>query len=164
MRPFVAILVILLAGCDSDRIAKLQKENQELTAKLDATTKAVGLEAQEKCAKQAEIAFKQSGFHNGGPNNTLVGYTNHYNQKLNKCFIDISTTETNVKGVSVYRDVSDAFEGRPYADYMWINNQGKKYWEVKPFMCKVTPISGGEDKTCQSQDEFEALINGYMQN
>jgi len=33
--------------------------------------------------------------------------------------------------------VYDAFQGRVYANYIWINAKGKKYWEVAPTECDV---------------------------
>jgi hypothetical protein len=88
----------------------------------------------------------------------FAAYANHYHQKLNKCFIEIYS----MKVPSVSMSVSDAFEGKEYAEYSWINTQGKKYWEVKPVTCKVTLLSGDE-KTCGSQEEFERLIKVYME-
>jgi hypothetical protein len=58
--------------------------------------------------------------------------------------------------------VSDAFEGKSYAEYAWKSEKGKKYWEVKPFVCKVT-LPSGEKKDCASSDEFDDLVKVYME-
>jgi hypothetical protein len=58
--------------------------------------------------------------------------------------------------------VFDAFEGKEYATYIWHIEKNKKYWEVPPFECKVTSISGGETE-CHSQAEFDELVKQYME-
>jgi hypothetical protein len=91
----------------------------------------------------------------------FAGYSNHYHQKLNKCFITVSNTAMIGSMPSVRISVQDAYEGKVYATYFWLNRHGQKYWEVKPDTCEVTLLSG-EDKTCESQKEFEQLIKIYM--
>jgi len=91
----------------------------------------------------------------------LSGYENHYNLKMNKCFVIIQSSKIDASGIFVYKTLSDAFEGKSYAEYAWLNNKGKKYWEVKPFVCTVKLPSGNE-KNCNSSDEFEELIKVYM--
>jgi hypothetical protein len=61
-----------------------------------------------------------------------------------------------------FKSVSDAYEGRIFASYSWHSDKVKKYWEVPPFQCRVTLLSG-VDKTCESSDEFDELIKAYMQ-
>ena len=59
------------------------------------------------------------------------------------------------------RTVSDAFEGKVYAHYFWINNERKKYWEVPPRQCDVTTLTG-ERVVCKSGEEYEHLIQELM--
>lgn len=146
LRVLLVGLSLAVTGCNADKIARLEKENRELSEKLEAVAKAANLVLQEKCANQASTDFRDWGW-NKQP---LAAYANHYHQKLNKCFIEIY----NTNAPSVSMSVSDAFEGKVYAEYFWINTQGKKYWEVRPQTCKVTLLSGTE-KTCESQEEFE---------
>jgi hypothetical protein len=108
---------------------------------------------QKKCADQASAAFNEMGLRK-----EPASYTNRCQQKLNRCFIEIQT----IKDRSFHTTVQDAFEGRGYAEYFWINLDGKKYWELKPYLCKVVLLSG-EEKACQSQQEFQELVKIYME-
>jgi len=49
--------------------------------------------------------------------------------------VTTSTAATN-NIPSNSRTLSDAFEGKVYGNYFWINTQG--FWEVEPQECKVT--------------------------
>jgi hypothetical protein len=158
-------VVFLLTSCNSDRIAALEKQNKELAAKIETlqggakqSTQSPTLDLQEKCAKQAEVVYKTSGLQK----EQLTGYTNHYSGKLNKCFVQLSSLHSDSLKPTIYITVMDAYEGKVFADYYWINTQGKKYWEVKPFTCKVTMLNG-EDRVCDSQDEFDSLVKQYME-
>jgi hypothetical protein len=153
-------LVLLGTGCNQDRIVQLEKQNKELVAKLESLNKAASIEMQQKCAQQSKAEFNRSGF----DKDDTANFTNHYNAKLNKCFVEMFSMKSHRTPYvpTVYRSVSDAFEGKTYGEYMWINDLGKKYWEVKPFVCKVTLLSG-EDKYCESDREFEELIKVYME-
>ena len=156
MLPF-GLLAVLVA-CNEDKVHRLEKENQELAAKLDAVTKTANLESQKKCADQAAVAFRESGF----AKKSMAGYVNHYQQKLNKCFVHISNTDFENNVLVVYQNVSDAFESKLYGEYMWRNPERKKYSEVKPILCTVTLLSG-EEKLCHSQEEFNELVKIYME-
>ena len=90
----------------------------------------------------------------------LPSYTNHYNATLNRCFIEIWETNS-IKSNSTTETVTDVLESRIYASYLWVNAQGKKYWDVKPTTCEVQ-LPSGEKKTCASVDEFDELISVYM--
>ena len=154
--------LLFLAACNTDRIAQLEKQNKELAAKLDAVSKQTSLELQDRCAKQARTEFKGE----GNDKTPMTGFVNHYNAKLDKCFMEVSSFAGSGTGKSyvptIYRSVSDAFEGEVYAEYFWRNDTGKKYWEVAPFMCKVTLLNG-EETFCKTTQEYEELIKPYMQ-
>jgi hypothetical protein len=153
LRVLLVGLSLSASGCNTERLARLEKENRDISAKLEAVTKAENLDLQEKCAHQASSVFEEMGW----KKRPLAAYANHYHQRLNKCFIEISS----MNAPSVSMSVHDAFEGKEYAEYLWISTQGKRYWEVKPVTCKVTLLSGDET-TCTSQKEFEQLIEVYM--
>lgn len=154
-----SVLVFLCAalyGCSSGRVEKLERENRELAAKLETLSRTSSLDAQAKCAEQAEKNFANAGFDPGG----IQDYTNHYNAKMNKCFVLMSSTRAEPP--RQFKTLTDAFEGKSYGDYFWINKDGKQYYEVKPFVCKVV-LPNGEDRVCGSQQEFETLIKAYME-
>lgn len=162
LRVVVGGLLIFVPGCNQDKIARLEKENQELAAKLEAVVRSANLDAQAKCAEQGRLAFNESGLKNKGLANYANHY-NHYNQKLNKCFVQFFTITHEGKGPVIYRSVQDAFEGKVYAEYYWNNSEGKQAPEVIPFTCKVTLLSG-EETFCGSDKEFDELLKVYMGN
>ena len=73
------------------------------------------------------------------------------------------TTEAKPRDGTVFTNkfLSNAFEGKSFAEYAWRSDKVKKYWEVKPFVCKVT-LPSGEDKNCESSDEWEELVGACM--
>jgi hypothetical protein len=160
MRWLLLSLLLFLAACNTDRIAQLEKQNKELAAKLDAVSKRTTLELQERCAKQARAEFKGD----GNDKTPMTGFVNHYNAKLDKCFMEVTNSSSSGKSYvpTIYRSVSEAFEGKVYAEYFWRNDEGKKYWEVPPIMCKVTLLDG-EERFCKTTEEYEELIKVYMQ-
>jgi hypothetical protein len=77
------------------------------------------LDLQEKCSKQAQIAFDKIGFQA----RDNASFTNHYNVKFNRCLIE---TEQDAVPFSIspdvfwtYKVVSDAYEGTVFASYAW---------------------------------------------
>ena len=137
-----------------------ERQIRELNAKVESRSKMASLELQEKCSKQAALAYAESGW----AKEPAAGYENHYNDKLNKCFVIMQNMDTKTeKGrVITTKFLSDAFEGKNLGNYFWESDKVKKFWEVAPSMCDVT-VPSGEKKVCHSSDEFEELIKVYMQ-
>jgi hypothetical protein len=83
------------------------------------------------------------------------GYINHYNMKLNICFIDISASCDSEKGSSETfwsESVIDVNENKDYANYIGPG----KIVDDKPVMC----FAGA--KQCKSLPEFQELMKPYM--
>ena len=85
---FLSILIVFfttsfmsIVGCNNQNIIKEQSSLSEL---------------QEQCGKQSEEYFNKE-YGNGTINTKMettdICYTNHYNKKLNKCFILIKSTQ-----------------------------------------------------------------------
>lgn len=137
-----------------------QRQIHELNAKLETTPKSSSLDLQAQCARQAALIYKDSGWEK----EVMAGYENHYNEKLNKCFVIMQNTDTKIAPgkITTSRFLSDAFEGRNLGNYFWQSDKTKKYWEVAPYTCDVT-LPSGEKKVCKSSEEFEELLKVYMQ-
>jgi hypothetical protein len=137
-----------------------QRQIRDLNVKLEAKYKSAGLELQAQCAKQAALVYKDSGWEKA----SIAGYENHYNEKLNKCFVAMQNTDvkTSAGRLTTSRFLVDAFEGKTLGTYFWQSAKNTPYGEVPPFECDVT-ISSGEKKVCHSSDEFEELLKVYMQ-
>ncbi len=113
-------------------------------------------ELQERCGKRAAEIFKEQV--GGGTKRTDEGesfstYVNHYNAKLNKCFIMVTTHFTEFKTAKYVLDiiVMDVNENKQYAVF---NDAGK----ASGFLaCEV------KDVKCHSESEFDALVAPYME-
>jgi hypothetical protein len=141
-------------------ISEQQKKIAELVSKASANAN-VDIDLQEKCASQAKKAFEQAGYQD----NEMAGYSNHFYQKLGKCFVEIKATDTKVSPGTIwtYKFLSDAYEGKTYGSYSWHTVEGKKYWEVPPFECLMYP--NGNDNSlqvCKSDAEFDDFA--YLEN
>lgn len=167
MRNATLVLLVLVVGLlgillysKNVLIASQRSQIEDLKGKLDSKSKVDNIELQEKCSKQAQEAFRRDGFETKG----LDWFTNHYSQKLNKCFVLYHTTDAKATPGTVLENdlLSDAFEGKVYGHYLWQSDKVKKSWEVPPIVCSVTNLSG-EEQTCKSSDEFDALIRTYME-
>ncbi len=166
MRAIVSLLIVAcialayLAHSQSSTLKQQEKEIKELGAKVQAMPKNATLELQEKCAKQAREEFNAEGLEK----EKFAGFSNHYNVALNKCFVLVENTDPKTTPGTIWtnKTLVDAFEGKVYGEYMWHSDKVKKYWEVPPVQCKVTTLSG-EEKSCISSDEFDALVKQYME-
>ena len=148
-----ATVLVLMFQVHSQSVAI--KGLQQATASPSAPS----LELQEKCAKQAGSEFKQEGLEAAG----IAEFTNHYSAKIGRCFVVTKNTGVTGNVLFVHRLLVDAYEGKVYGTYEWSNNTqgGKKYWEVPPSTCSIT-LASGEEKKCQSDDEWNNLVNIYM--
>jgi len=121
MRFLLIIAVMIsLMGCNTDKIDQLEKQNRELTAKLEATSRQRTLELEDKCAKQALAEFERGGWNKLATPRHMASLTNHYNSKLGKCFMEIEDTDFTAiaHGNRLNKIVSDAFEGKVYGEYV----------------------------------------------
>ncbi|HXM83543.1 MAG TPA: hypothetical protein VN929_16655 [Burkholderiales bacterium] len=140
-----------------------RSEIAELTSKLNDKAAREGLEQQQKCALQAEKIFGQLGYKLNDPRSKIfASLQSHYSAKQNKCFMTVETTDMGTGTLANTKYLFDAFEQRGYAEYMWIADKVKKYWEVPPITCKLTPSSANE-RICKSEDEYKAFVATYME-
>ncbi len=149
-----ALIVGLVSGFAAGR--QFSAHNY-VRAKLELKT--ATLDLQEKCAKQALKEFK-----NYWEDRPMADFRNHYNVKLNKCFMQVQSLDLHTAPGRryFYKILYDAFEGKDYAEYAHMSEKNKADWEVPPFMCKVTLLSG-EERICHSPEEFDALVKQYME-
>jgi hypothetical protein len=126
------------------------------------------LDQQERCAQQARRAFQeikaetQIANKKFGTTEISSDYQSHYNTKIGKCLMLVDTTDMVGDETSMSAYLMDANERRQYAFYLWISRKGKKYWEVPPTSCELTP-SLREKKLCTSREEFDEFVAGYME-
>jgi hypothetical protein len=113
-------------------------------------------ELQERCGKRAEERFQQA--YGNGISNVKGGtvksdYTNHYNRKLNKCFIFVRGAFSGKKKQDnwVSKELVDINENRNYGTFLKSTEDDR---------VKVCTASG---KPCNSEDEWDSLVKPYME-
>ncbi len=141
---------VLLSGCNTDKLAKLEKENKELTAKLETASKKMSLDLQENCARGAREEFSSEHWVSD------AGFTNHYNGKLNRCFMETRWLEARKAGPYPGQYAHRSLEKKDFGRFDY------KLGELTPLECKVT-LPSGEEVKCNSSDEYETLIKQYME-
>ena len=154
----VAVIALaVLMRSQSASIRDLERQVHELNARFLERSKTANLDLQAKCSEQAHQAFAQMGYRERG----ITNYENHYNPKLNRCFIYVRGMDLRSSPGTVlsFGYVLDAFEGKRYGEY--IQPSGKV--EEPPWACSVTLVSG-ETKTCRTLREFSQLVRAYIEN
>ena len=139
-------------------IREQAREIRELGAKIAIETKNGNLDLQKQCSEQALLTFRDLGW----GKTKAAFFTDHYNAKMNKCFIRIENSDIKFGIPTVWKSLNDAYERTQYGEYLWMNTEGKKYWEVKPTTCSVT-LPSGEKKDCLSDAEFDVLAKVYLE-
>jgi len=108
----LAVIIILIAFGIYYFVISSQK--REATEKLNND-----VALQTKCADKAAFFYKQGGYEDSSQGFSSF-YTNHWNKKLGKCFVQVNSTSMKDDFTSI--DVFDAFEGKHYAMYIGHNS------------------------------------------
>ncbi len=154
--------VISATGCDSDRISKLEKENQEMKAKLEKGNAAQDYELQARCAKDTRVWFNQT--YSPQPDTDLLAYTNHYNKNLNKCF---ATVEIRFRTVTTYPlwghiiTLWDVYENSHYGTYSELLTDGLRLKGGTADNLLHCEVYGSK---CKTIDEYNGLVQPYLNN
>jgi len=153
------ICVGLLAGCDADRIAKLEKENADLKAKVEKQSTALNFDLQQKTAKDARSWFASS--FTKDKDTIYLDYTNHYNKKLNTCFVWVERHNRDTDSQKLLGpwfnivEVWNVYENSKYGSYVE-HNDPKDQQPHTELDCDV----GG--KSCSSLKEFQNLTQSFF--
>ncbi len=160
-RLIVPLLFLTLVGCTTDKATPVATPDVTAVNRPDEPAqpppRLAALAQQNMCSEQAKKKFHED----NSPNASGTEYTSHYDPRTNVCYIRVHRFRMEGGIPSVSDAVYDAFEGRGYASYIWVNAQGKKYWEVEPMECEVQPIGRGK-VFCKSSDEFDTLVDTYF--
>jgi hypothetical protein len=164
MKRLIALLVAgaicVFVGCDSEKIASLEKKNKELQAQLDKQ-KLGNLESQAKCSRDAKVWFSEQWQRD---KSTLVlDYKTHYNEKMNRCFILVEFNYDVSKSGSWVNDLSlwDVYENGKYGQFSesHIVSTNSHIGNVdRVVVCNVP------SQRCKTASEFDALLSQYMNN
>jgi len=156
-----AVVCWMTAGCASQAS---QRDLERRVAALEQNERlkdaAVGsLDFQSKCADRAEKVFNAGTYDRDGQ----AEYKNHFSPLLGKCFVLISYTYVDKHGVvRTSKTLSDAFESTVFGSYSSSYQSKIEVMPAEPDQCSVT-LPSGEEKSCRSSMDFEALARAYMQ-
>lgn len=138
MKKIISLCVIscsalFLSGC-----------SDSITA---STTTSTSIVAQETCGTRAKAFFDDN---YPGVVRDSNYYTNHYNKKLDKCYILVTTYRGGTAGYVSGESLYNVLENKLVGDLMSLNSE-------KPYTCFV-----GEGR-CKNTEEWEKLIKPYME-
>jgi hypothetical protein len=169
VRPILISLICLIflveSGCDSDKIAKLEKQNQDLQAELKSQRSAADLDLQAKCSRDAKTFYLEGWSRD--KDTIILTYINHYDKKDNKCFVLIeyhyNSHFAGSSGDSWTNDmvVYDVYENAKYGHF-----SENHYTYYKPTINTRSEVITCEisGKKCASIEEFNSLVSAYMSN
>ena len=139
----IALALVASAGCEQ------LKTDQRTT---DHQDRAVNLELQAKCAKDAKAWFESTWPERLEPNSISAEYTNHYSMAKNKCFITVEYkyffptfgSETWVDDLTTH----DVYENREVAS---VSEEHGPMMKVTVTDCQVFGTK------CSTMQEYRAL-------
>lgn len=142
----------------AETIRVLEKKASAASAVSDShSTRAPDLALQQACADAARKWWATTGW----TTKDLAGYENHYNARMNRCFVDYQSTTADKVSVLTDRQIMDVFENKTYGEFMTYNPGDKKYWELKPSKCEVR--IGADLVKCDGEHQFSDLAKAYME-
>ena len=113
---------------------------------------------QQNCSSEASKAYKELGY---SSNDIGSSYTNHWNERLSRCLMEIQNSTSPSGTLMTSKDLSDVLEGKEFASFTVIRD--KKLWEQKPVLCEMYPDGKQDDvKFCNSEAEFDAFVSSYL--
>ena len=164
MKVFVGFLICLIIALTiySYRESRLLGQERLRTRDLSSRTALLPMNAslklQDICAKRAQAFYSLGGY----DRRIVTRFANHYDAKLNRCFVEIGESMVGGQPLSS-TSLMDAFENREIGQYVYILRGGTHAPETIVAACHVT-TPDGKDRRCMSEEEFEALIKPYLDN
>lgn len=151
-RLIISTILLILCGCNGDRITKLEKENEELRARLAEETMNRNSD-QTKCLQDAKTFFEDK--YRRDKSTTFLNYMNHFNRHENVCYVLVEWHAENAplgwtNSISLWNTEKSFRVGKFFASH----SPGKE----RGATCVVNGIS------CKSVDEFNQLVQPFMNN
>lgn len=121
---------------------------------------------QRTCATQAEHRFTSLGYSEaGGPGSLTATYTDHYNGKLNRCFMLLAVNNYSGASIGKSRVLLDAYQNNDYGEYYDIMTlplvPSPNVASPVVVTCKLT-VPGEPIRFCHTQKQWELLIQPYI--
>lgn len=153
-RIFYILCIILLITSSCNSNSRSAKEEYEL---------------QERCKQSGDAWFKENTPKEGESTSTFY-HQNHYNKKLNKCFVLFtaivpSWDANNKRGPTGKRTLlMDVNESNSLGEF-WQSNidADKKSWEYKHGSGDMIDIESSKQINCNNKDDWDKLVKPYME-
>jgi hypothetical protein len=156
----VAAILIFISACQDQKIAALEKQNQELRSASGKRSTAEDYDFQAKCSKDARTWFNDNWSRD--KDTVLLNFTNHYNKAMNKCMILVEYHYSNGYGDGSWTNhisLTDVYENVRYGDFA--ENHMIHFKPTYTEGDTVITCEMGRDK-CKTIDEFNGFVNPYM--
>jgi hypothetical protein len=149
----IGTVLFILSGCNGDRITKLEKENQELNARLAQLT-ASRNDDQTKCYAEARTFFEQR--YKRDRSTIFLNYMNHFNRVENACYVLVEWRGDNpplgwTGSTTLWNAQKNSRVGGIFDNHL---PDGKE----RVSKCSVNGVP------CQTFDEFNKLVQPFMNN
>jgi hypothetical protein len=162
---FAVSLLLVCTACDtSERLARLEKQNQQLQEKVNKQQTVTDYDLQEKCSRDAKAWFHENW--QADNDTTLLTYSNHYQKAMNKCFILVEyhyNSKLAGPGGSSWTnrmELWDVIENNQYADF---GENHYTYYKLADSSNGEVVICSVSGQQCKSLQEFNSLIAPYAQ-
>jgi hypothetical protein len=167
MRKFVLLLCLVFVGCDAEKVARLEKQNEELKAALKKSETTADYDEKARCSKDARTWFNENWAATGRDKDTmLLDFTNHFQKKSNRCFILVEyhyrTPLTSGSGEAWTNSINlyDVSENNAYGAF---SMNHFTYWKPPPITTSEELLSCKVEGTeCKTIEEFNRLVQTYM--
>jgi len=149
-------------GCDADKIARLEKENQELKAASAKDHASADYDLQAKCSRDAKAWFNENWAGSRDKDTILLDYTNHHDKSENKCFIQVEYHYNFLSPGSWVTDIMlwDVYENAKYGTYSETHLVYQQPYRVEDHVVYCELLG----KKCQTVEQYNALVQPYMNN
>jgi hypothetical protein len=150
---FLFLMVMVVSGCkDDQQLARLEKENQELKAKVQGHE----YDLAARCSKDARAWFDLTYPPDPNYKGWQMEFTNHHRAQSSQCFASVNLfppggVQKGEKGEQLW----DVHENRLVANILFEQRPGG---ETTVIACKLN------ETKCTSEDQFDAFVKQYMVN
>jgi hypothetical protein len=155
MIAFGAVLLMAMGCAQDEKIANLERQNQELKAEVEKNHATADYDLQAKCSRDAKTWFNENWSRD--KDTLLLDFTNHYNKSMNKCFILVEynySIGANGSWVSSSQ-LSDVYENSKFATFAEHHSAST---DDRVNICELS------DKKCKTPEEFNDFVRPYLNN
>jgi len=159
---FIGLLLIATIGCDTDRLNRLEKQNEDLKAQITKENTARNFDLQAKCSSASKAWFNENYADTSREKDTsLLTYSNHYNKASNECLIVVEYHFNQDAMDSWFNDIGlwNVYENSKYGNFVEVHSTD--YTKNIPNRVDTCEVVG---QKCTNIDQFNGLIQPYMNN